>query len=1149
MSPGLQPSEFTLDQRYLCQDGTAYLTGVQALVRLLLDRVRHDRRAGNDAAVFVSGYEGSPLAGYDLELARRGRLLAEHGVVHRPALNEELAATAVLGSQLAAGVGRQRPDGVVGVWYGKAPGLDRAGDALRHANFAGTDPRGGAIALVGDDPAAKSSTVPSASEFALADLSMPVLVPADAADLLRYGLHAIEMSRASGLWSALKIVTNVADAASTVPVTPSWRFPTVAGGYRHRPTSRLLGAELAALEESLHRVRLPLAVEYLRAAGLNELYGHADDRIGIVAAGKSYLDVRQALRTLGMDEEALRRYRVRLLKLAAVYPLESAVVREFAAGLDEIVVVEEKRGFIESAVKDLLYGSGDAPVVCGKTDPAGRSLFRPTGELNPDVIAAGLARRLSATGRCEPVEAWQGRRRRDRIDLPVVARTPYFCSGCPHNSSTKAPPGTLTAGGTGCSTMTFFMDPKRVGDIIGVTQMGGEGAQWIGMAPFVDIDHFVQNVGDGTFHHSASLALRAAVAAGVNITYKVLYNSAVAMTGGQDAVGALPVHRLAALLLAEGATKVIVTSEDPKRLGRHPMPAGVEVRHRDDLPRSQAELAVTPGVTVLIHDQECAAVQRRKRRRGLRPQPAYKVLINERLCEGCGDCGAQSNCLSVQPVESDFGRKTRIHQSSCNADYACLQGRCPSFLTIVPGRSPHRELASVPTAKPSMPRQRVVGDFSVRITGIGGSGVVTLAQIIATAAVLDGRHVRTLDQTGLAQKGGAVVSDVRVTERAVESAARLADGECDLYLATDLLVAAQPANLAAADTARTVVVASTSPVPTGQMVTEVSGPRPDVDELCSALDRSSARATFFDARSLALRLLGDDQFANILQLGAAYQEGAIPLEAASIEQAIRLNGVGVERNLSAFCLGRLVVDDPQTVSPAAPVAQEQRPLQGDAASLRATIDAGEDTPLARRLDALVADLVAYQDLAYAREFVEFVEHVRRVEGRAGPLTAAVAGNLYKLMAYKDEYEVARLSLDERLTHDIAAQFGAGARYHYLLQPPVLRKLVRRKIRLGQWFRVVLRLLYALRRLRGSRLDVFGYTRVRRIERRLVANYRRTILAALSAANPDDPALVELASLPDMVRGFDEVKLANVTEYHRRQEQLLQSLPHPVQQVG
>ncbi|ADJ47603.1 indolepyruvate ferredoxin oxidoreductase [Amycolatopsis mediterranei S699] len=1113
---------FTLEDRYLREAGTVHLTGVQALVRLLFDRVRHDRARGGDPAVFVSGYEGSPLAGYDLELGRRATLLQKHDVVHRPGLNEELAATSVMGSQLVAGAGGQR--GVTGFWYGKAPGLDRASDALRHANLAGTDPRGGAVALVGDDPNAKSSTVPCASELALADLAIPVLFPADAQDVLDLGMHAVELSRASGLWTSLKIVANVADASGTATVSPQWTRPEIPG-YRHKPTSRLLGASLAELERSLFTVRLPLALEYLRASGINRITRRGPaDRIGIVAAGKSYLDLQQAVRILGLDGETPG---IRILKLGAIHPLEPTIVREFADGLDEIVVVEEKRAFVETALKEILYGRPGAPKIAGKKDHDGRTLFTELGELDPDGIAAGLARILPAG--IPPVDAYRGRRRRERIAVPLLARTPYFCSGCPHNSSTKVPEGTLVGAGIGCHTMALFMEPDQVGTVLGVTQMGGEGTQWIGMAPFVEAEHFVQNIGDGTFTHSGSLAVRAAVAAGVNITYKLLYNSTVAMTGGQDAVGGLPVEKVAELLLVEGAKRVVITSDAPAK--HRKLPAGVEVRDRGELLRTQEELAAVKGVTVLIHEQECAAEKRRKRRRGKQTAPATRVVINERVCEGCGDCGTKSNCLSVQPVDTEFGRKTAIHQSSCNVDYSCLAGDCPSFVTVVPtGRKQRRKTADLAADVVPAP-ENPAKDFTVRITGIGGTGVVTVTQILATAAVLDGRHVRTLDQTGLAQKGGAVVSDLKVTAEPVEQAPKLAAGECDLYLACDALVGADAANLGVADPARTTAVVSTTEVPTGRMVVDTTVSFPDPASVLAPIDTAAARTVSLDARGLAEEFFDDDQFANVLQLGAAYQTGAIPLPASAIERAIELNGTQVAANVQAFRRGRLVVAAPGEKAPA------PKPAPAKPSPVRALVHAEPGSELARLLDIRIPELVAYQDQAYARAYAEFVERVRVLEDGPTELTEAVAKHLYKLMAYKDEYEVARLSLDPALTDGLAEQFGAGTKYAYRLHPPVLRALgMRRKISLGPWFRPAFRLLHALRRLRGTRFDPFGRAEVRKVERELIEDYRSVVLQALRAG--DVGKARALAELPDLVRGYEDVKLANVARYRQRQAEVL-----------
>ncbi|HET6709626.1 indolepyruvate ferredoxin oxidoreductase family protein [Amycolatopsis sp.] len=1113
---------FTLEDRYLREAGTVHLTGVQALVRLLFDRVRHDRARGGDPAVFVSGYEGSPLAGYDLELGRRATLLEKHDVVHRPGLNEELAATSVMGSQLVAGAGGRR--GVTGFWYGKAPGLDRASDALRHANLAGTDPRGGAVALVGDDPNAKSSTVPCASELALADLAIPVLFPADAQDVLDLGMHAVELSRASGLWTSLKIVANVADASGTAAVSPQWNSPRIEKGYRHQPTSRLLGAGLAELERSLFTVRLPLVLDYLRASTVNRITTSGPaDRIGIVSAGKSYLDLQQALRTLGLDNG---KHGIRVLKLGAIHPLDLVIVREFADGLDEIIVVEEKRAFVETALKEILYGRTNAPKIVGKKDLDGRTLFTELGELDPDGIATGLAKRLPEG--IPQVDAYRSRRRRERIAVPLLARTPYFCSGCPHNSSTKVPEGTLVGGGIGCHTMALFMEPDQVGTVLGVTQMGGEGTQWIGMAPFVDAGHFVQNIGDGTFTHSGSLAVRAAVAAGVNITYKLLYNSAVAMTGGQDAVGGLPVAKIAQLLLLEGAKRVVITSDAPAK--HRKLPAGVEVRDRGELLRTQEELAAIKGVTVLIHEQECAAEKRRKRRRGKQTAPATRVVVNQRVCEGCGDCGTKSNCLSVQPVDTEFGRKTAIHQSSCNVDYSCLAGDCPSFVTVVPSGKKRRrtaaELAADAVPAPATGKQ----DFTVRITGIGGTGVVTVTQILATAAVLDGRHVRTLDQTGLAQKGGAVVSDLKVTAAPVEQAPKLAAGECDLYLACDALVGADAANLGVADPARTTAVVSTTEVPTGRMVVDTTVSFPAPGSVLAPIESAARRTVSLDARGLAEEFFGDDQFANVLQLGAAFQTGAIPLPASVLERAIELNGTQVAANLQAFRRGRLVVAEPPAEAP--------EPVKATKPSaVRALVRAEPGAELARLLDIRIPELVAYQDKAYARAYAEFVERVRVLEDGPTEITEAVAKHLYKLMAYKDEYEVARLSLDPAFTDSLEEQFGVGTKYAYRLHPPVLRALgMRRKISLGPWFRPAFRLLHALRRLRGTRFDPFGRAEVRKVERALIEDYRSVVLAALRAG--DAGKARALAELPDLVRGYEDVKLANVAKYRERQAEVL-----------
>ncbi|MET8747051.1 indolepyruvate ferredoxin oxidoreductase family protein [Streptomyces sp. NPDC004728] len=1152
----------TLQDRYVREEGIIHLTGIQALARLPLDIRRADRREGRGTAGFVSGYEGSPLAGYDMELARCGSLLDECDIVFRPGLNEELAATAIQGTQLASAQPDKRVDGVTAIWYGKSPGLDRASDAIRHNNLMGTHPDGGVLALVGDDPAAKSSTVPGASELLLADLGLPTLYPSDPQEALDFGLHGVAMSRASGLWVALKIVTAVADGSGTVDVSAGRMSPVVPDlavdgvPYRHTVGSRMVQPALGDLERSRDGARLEIARRYAAANNLNRITRTGpDDRIGIVAAGKTFLDLRQALHILGLDDTELEHRGVRLLHLGLIHPLEPTVVRRFARGLRHIVVVEEKRPLVETALKDLLYGRSDQPSVSGKRTPDGSALLPLDGELDPDTIAARLAPHLNELGEFPTVQSWLEKMRATNRPktlplLPLLTRTPYFCSGCPHNLSTKAPEGAAVGAGIGCHAMVTLMDPSQAGDVIGMTQMGGEGAQWIGMQPFLARDHLIQNLGDGTFHHSGSLAIRAAVSAGVNVTYKLLYNSAVAMTGGQQPVGVMPVPAIAQGLMAEGVKRIIVTTEDVKRYRRVTLPKGVVVWHRDRLSEAQEVLARIPGVTLLLHDQECATELRRKRKRGLAPEPTERVVINERVCEGCGDCGQQSNCLSVQPVDTEFGRKTRIDQSSCNKDYACLAGDCPSFLTVVPAGGkpafipvPMPDDAALPDPEPVVP-----ASHTTRITGVGGSGVVTLAQILSTAASLAGRHVRALDQTGLAQKGGAVVSDIKITKEMTDQAGKAALDECDLYLGCDLLVAADPGQLTTAAPARTVAVVSTAEVPTGQMVIDPQVSFPPAESLKDRIRAEARDAVFLDARRLANDLLGEDQFANLLLAGAAYQTGGLPLPARAIEEAITLNGVKVEANLKAFRLGRQAVADPEAFADLlegrAAAPKPGHGLSAEARRILELVGAAPESDLARLLAVRVPDLIAYQNADYAARYARFVEKVRQAEGESAPgstaLTEAVARHLHKLMAYKDEYEVARLSLDPEVEREVKARFGDGARISYRLHPPVLRALgMTRKIELGPWFKPAFQALAAMRRLRGTRLDPFGAARVRRTERALVVEYEATITEVCRNLDEGSHGLaIEIASLPDTVRGYEEIKMASVARYRARSAELV-----------
>jgi indolepyruvate ferredoxin oxidoreductase len=1147
------PHAPSLDDRYLLEDGRILLTGVQAVVRLALDQHRADARAGLHTGTLVSGYQGSPLGGLDIELARHRELCERHDVVHVPGLNEELGATAAWGSQLAARLPGATHDGVIALWYGKAPGLDRSVDALRHGNFVGVGPNGAALAVVGDDPGCKSSTLPSASESVLRDLQMPVFYPGGVQEVLDLGRHALACSRASGLWCGLKIVTDVADAIGTAEVAPDRIVPRMPdGGYEHVPNGHLLAPASLEMERSLLGPRTELARAYARANDVNRIEGaRAGAWLGIASAGKPYADLRQALADLGLGDAELERAGVRLLRLGMPWPVEPEISREFAHGLEEILVVEEKRAFVEPQLTRLLYDLAERPRIVGKRDERGEPLVPEHGELGADAIARLVAARLGRRARIDSVEA-----RLAALDavaarpqpLPMAARTPFFCSGCPHNSSTAAPAGTLVGAGIGCHTM-ILLNPEGKGEITGLTQMGGEGAQWIGQAPFTRDRHLVQNLGDGTFSHSGSLAIRAAVAAGVNVTYKLLYNEAVAMTGGQAVAGGLGVAELTRLLELEGVRRIVVTTEDPKRYRGAELAAIADVRPRSELLPAQEELAEVDGVTVLIHDQQCAAEARRLRKRGKQAEPAERIWINERVCEGCGDCGKKSSCLSVMPVETEFGRKTRIHQPSCNKDYSCVEGDCPSFLTVIPGKRAAREPGEPPTVLPEPSAIVPVDGFRVRMMGIGGTGVVTVNQMLAMAAMIDGLHVTGLDQTGLSQKGGPVVSDLRVDRAPRAGASRAPAASTDLYLGFDLLGAATPRNLAIADAERTVAVVSTSAVPTGRMVVDVEARLPELSAQLDPIDSVTRREAnvALDAQALAERLFGDHMPANTILLGAAWQRGALPVSAEALETAIRLNGAAVERNLLAFRWGRAAVADPEAVERATrpPAAPAPEPSAAELALIDAAAPAvGE---LRRLVARRVPDLAAYQDLGYAERYATAVARVRAAEEERTPgrteLAEAVARQLHRLMAYKDEYEVARLHLDGFERARLADELGEGAKVWINLHPPLLRALgMKRKLKLGTWFRPFLRVLRAGRRLRGTPADPFGVTRVRRLERALVREYEAIVDEAVAALAEDTHALaVELCDAPAEVRGYEHIKLAGVERFRARAAELRERL--------
>jgi indolepyruvate ferredoxin oxidoreductase len=1139
--------EFTLDAKYRLEEGQILLSGIQALVRLPLDQHRADKRRGLNTATLISGYRGSPLGGLDLTLERNPALLREHNVVFLSGVNEDLGATAVYGSQLANLFPQPKYDGVLGMWYGKGPGVDRTGDIFKHANFAGVGRHGGVLALGGDDPLSKSSTIPSHSEVAFYDALFPVLYPGNTQEILDLGRLGFELSRYSGLWVGFKIVTNVADEIATAEVAPD-RIVVADPGFVYegrawqaRQAPMLMPPWGLEAEREIHYGRLEAAKMFAAANRLNRITIPTPDAwLGIAAPGKAYYDLREALTELGLDNAALRQYGIRLLKIEMLFPMEPGTIREFARGLEEILVVEEKRSFCEMFIRDILYNQAERPRVVGKSDENGRPLVPADSELDADriaqIVAARLERRVhldSITARVALLEAL-----RQRPAPLTLSRQPYFCSGCPHNRSTVLPEGSMASAGIGCHGMALLMDRKTMG----LTHMGGEGAQWVGIAPFTETKHLFQNLGDGTFFHSGSLAIRQAVASSANITYKILYNSAVAMTGGQDAAGAMPVPELTRSIAAEGVKRIIVMTDEPDKYPKSTVWApGVEVWHRDRLDEAQRVLRDIPGVTALVYDQRCAAEKRRLRKRGKLPDPAMRVVINEAVCEGCGDCGVKSNCLSVHPVETEFGRKTQIHQSSCNKDYSCLKGDCPSFLTVVPRitRKKERRVFIVDQTLPA-PAFNVPEDANIFMMGIGGTGVVTVNQILGTAALLDGKHVRGLDQTGLSQKGGPVVSHLKIFEHAAESSNKVSAGSADCYIGFDILVATSPQNLDHARPDRTIAIVSTSQVPTGAMVTSTAVEFPEANGLITSIERVTRKDenVYLDALGLAETLFDDHMAANMIVLGAAWQAGAIPVSADAIEEAVKLNGVSVPMNTQAFRAGRLLVANPAWVET---VARQRLGAVAATPDLsteaRALVDGVEATgELRRLLEIRVPELIAYQSGGYAREYVDVVRRVRDAEAAAVPgetrLSEAVARYLFKLMAYKDEYEVARLHLKTDITRALEAEFPGGVTLHYNLHPPILRAFgLTRKIKLGSWFDRFFRTLVAMKTLRGTWIDPFGFAEVRRVERQLPGEYRALVDKALVGLSPESyERAVKLASLPDVIRGYEDIKLRNVQRF-------------------
>jgi indolepyruvate ferredoxin oxidoreductase len=1159
----------TLDDKYTLASGRAFMSGVQALVRLPMLQRQRDALAGLNTGGFVSGYRGSPLGGYDQALWAAKKHLAEQHIVFQPGVNEELGATAVWGTQqLDLYPAQKQFDGVFGIWYGKGPGVDRCSDVFKHANMAGTSRHGGVIAIAGDDHISKSSTAPHQSDHIFKACGLPVFFPSDVQGILDMGLHAFGMSRFSGLWSGMKTIQEVVESGASVVVDPDRVKIVLPEDFQMPPGGLHIRWPDAPLEQEarLMDYKWYAALAYVRANRLNHnVVESAHDRFGLIASGKAYNDMRQALSDLGLDDASCRALGIRVHKVNVVWPLEAMITREFAQGLQEILVVEEKRQVIEYQLKEELYNwrPDVRPHVLGKFDepggdttggewsmpnPSENWLLRAKADLTPAIIAKAIAKRLKKLGVPEDVAARMDQRldeiaARERgmaaLTLDTGERVPWFCSGCPHNTSTRVPEGSRAVAGIGCHYMAVWMDRSTST----FTQMGGEGVPWVGQAPFTKEKHIFANLGDGTYFHSGSLAIRQSIAAGVNITYKLLYNDAVAMTGGQQ-VGERPeghsVLQIMKSLVSEGVARLVIVTDQPEKYQGVALESGVVVEHRDELDRIQREFREIPGTTVIIYDQTCATEKRRRRKRGKLATPDKRVVINELVCEGCGDCSVQSNCLSVEPVETEFGRKRRINQNSCNLDYSCVKGFCPSFVTVEGGqlKKPKKETrgdlsALPPIPEPTLPLAEQA--WGIVVAGVGGTGIITIGQLLGMAAHLEGKGVVTQDSAGLAQKGGATWSHVQIANRPDAIFTTKVDlAKADLVIGCDAIVTASKATLAVMQQGRTFVAMNTHGTPTAGFVRNTEWQFPGAS--CEAAVRSSVGEALlgaFDAEQVSVQLIGDSIYTNPLMLGYAWQQGRVPLAHAALMRAIELNGVQVDNNKAAFEWGRRCAHD---------LAAVQALF-----AARNVIQFVKKPSLADMVKTRVEFLSGYQDAAYAAQYQAFVNKVEAAEAALGSgrsLSEAVARYLFKLMAYKDEYEVARLHTDPAFTAKVAAMFEGDYKLVHHLAPPLLAKKNAKgellKQAYGPWMRSAFGWLARLKGLRGGALDIFGRSAERRTERALIGEYRDTIDELLRGLDAGRLAqAVEIARLPEEIRGYGHVKQRHLAAVRPKWAALMQ----------
>ena len=1171
--------DYTLEHKYTRAEGRIYLSGVQALVRLPLMQQMRDRAAGINTAGFISGYRGSPLGGFDRELWKAKKHLKASNIEFQPGLNEDLGATMVWGTQQANLFPGAKYDGVFSMWYGKGPGVDRCGDVFKHANAAGTGKFGGVLALAADDHACRSSTLPHGSELEFVSAMMPILNPAGVQDILDMGMLGWAMSRFTGRWVGFKTIAETVESSASVNVNPHQLdillpedFELPVDGLNIRWPDPPLNQEMR-----LHRYAVLAATAFARVNKIDKVVIDSPNaRLGIVTTGKSYLDVLQALEYLGISERDARDIGIRVYKVGMTWPLEPVGIRDFARGLEDIVVVEEKRSFIESQMKEYMYNWDEArrPHIVGKYDEDGNWILPSTNELTPAMIALVIAKRLSRFFNNETIRArvaWIEAKEHE-LTLPRAnfPRAAHYCSGCPHNTSTAVPEGSRALAGIGCHYMVTWMDRRT--DTF--TQMGGEGATWCGQAPFTETRHVFQNLGDGTYFHSGSLAVRQAIAAKVNITYKILYNDAVAMTGGQPVDGTLTVPDIAHQMRSEGVQAIIVVSDDIAKWSQPEVfPRGVEFIHRDELDAVQKRMREIPGTSVLIYDQTCATEKRRRRKRGKMVDPNKRVFINSLVCEGCGDCGEKSFCVSVLPKETEYGRKREIDQSGCNKDYSCVKGFCPSFVSVV-GGSLKKKKGKVEVDFATLPLPSFESDlaqpWNILVTGIGGTGVVTIGALIGMAAHLEGKGSTVLDQTGLAQKGGAVTCHLRIAKTPENiNAVRIAAGEADLVLGCDMLVVNDYWALSKIRSQRShVVLNSYEAMPgTFTMKPDMQFPAQQiVDAVTTAL--GGDKPELVDATALATALLGDTIAANLFMLGYAWQKGWVPVSHDALMRAIELNGAAIEMNKTAFNWGRMAAYDIVAVRKAAGLPNPHLPtgaialalpvrrlantstVTGEAAALDdATLSATLDEQIARR----ITFLTDYQNAAYAQRYTTVVEKVRAVEQQKTPgftsLTEAVARYAFKIMAYKDEYEVARLYTSGDFEKRLRETFEGDFKLHFNLAPPLFARKDAdgnlRKAEYGTWVFGAFKILAKLRGLRGSALDLFGYTAERKLERQLIVDYQKTLDELLAGLNADNHALaVDIASVPEHIRGYGHVKERHHADAMKRQDDLLSAWRNP-----